>query len=179
MRFSTATHHLIYPVALVVLIVGLPSNPVHAENRCHEGFMPWRIPIESANDCVQIPGYNDHEEPRAPSGRVWATRWGAIAIGDTSSGGGVGAAGDMKSENAARKSAIKKCQATDGGESCKSGIFTYYNECAVVAWGSNGYAIRSANMLGLAGEAALSSCSQLYKECKIFYSDCSLPVRTR
>jgi hypothetical protein len=68
----------------------VPVHPVRAENGCPNGYTPARTPIESMSDCTAIPFYNDEPpEESVPPEPVWESRWGAIAIGNTSMGGGL------------------------------------------------------------------------------------------
>lgn len=105
------------------------------------------------------------------NGPVWETRWGAIATG----GGGLGAVTDMRSENQAKKAAIKQCKKTanDNGSKCKA--LSYYNQCAVIAWGASGYIFQRGVDLQTASSLGMQKCSSQYAECEIYYSGCSYP----
>jgi Domain of unknown function (DUF4189) len=165
---------------LCLLLCACPVISVHAENGCPAGFLPWRVPIESANDCVAI-SEDSEEEARltsnTPAAPKWVSRWGAIAIGSTAGGGGVGAVADQGNRRKAESAAVKRCRDTGGGKRCE--LFTYYDECAAVAWGSRAYAIRSAASVELASRAALDYCAGLTDGCRIFYTACSLPKPVR
>lgn len=120
-------------------------------------------------------GSDDSSEDDAAGsdGPVWETRWGAIATG----GGGLGAVTDMRSESQAKKAAIKQCKktASAGGSECKA--LTYYNQCAVIAWGASGYVFQRAADLVTASSLGMQKCSDQYEECEIYYSGCSYAKR--
>ena len=106
----------------------------------------------------------------------WETRWGAIAIG----GGGWGAVSDMSTEKQATKAAIKQCEETASGDDSKCrNAFSYYNQCAVIAWGATGYILQGAIDLPTASSLGMRKCSGEHAECEIFYSACSYPTRIR
>lgn len=115
--------------------------------------------------------------PAPPPAQQWVTRWGAIAIGSTASGGGFGTSIGISSKNQVEEVAVEKCKSTGGGEACKA--FSYRDQCAVVAWGTKNYTIQSAESIEVASELALGDCSAKTTDCQLFYSGCSLPVRVR
>jgi hypothetical protein len=77
------------------------SGTSSATNGCPYGESPTG-PRSDANPlgCVPDPQADNNGQPAQPSGR-WETRWGAIAIGSTVSGGGVGLIKNVKSMRAA------------------------------------------------------------------------------
>ncbi len=113
-----------------------------------------------------------------PSGPQWATRWGAIAMDPTASSGGVGVASDMKTQRAAEKAAIKQCRSKGGSKQCRLQV-AYDNQCGVIAWGDSYYTTANAETLDHAAEIGLKACSEKTGNCKIYYSNCSYPVRIR
>lgn len=152
---------------------------VRAENGCPAGYTPAKTPIESMSDCTAIHDYGQTDEPEPPPAPEpqWISRWGAIAIGSTASGGGVGTTTDQRSRRKAESVAIKQCRDTGGGKECK--VFSYYDQCAVVAWGTRSYVIRSAASIERASQVALDQCKAKTDDCRIFYSACSLPQPSR
>ena len=127
--------------------------------------------------CIQ-PG----AQPRACPGPFtpaaeWATRWGAIAIGSTATGGFFGASTNMRSKSQAEQAAAEKCKNTGGGDVCRA--YAYYNQCAVVAWGIKSYTLQTAETVDIATDLAMRDCSAKTQDCQLFYSACSLPVRVR
>lgn len=126
-------------------------------------------PLCASDGSDDSSGYDD-----SPSNsQVWEPRWGAISIG----GGGWGAVTDMRSENQAKKAAIRQCKqsATSSGSKCKA--FTYYNQCAVIAWGATGYIFQGAVDLATASSLGMQKCNAKHAECEIYYSGCSYPKR--
>ena len=163
---------LIYFAALFFMLC---SENVIAENGCPDGYQPWRIPMESPNDCALIPNYSK-QEPREPQVR-WATRWGAIAF--DGSKGILGAVTGAKSKKLANKAAIAQCRVNGGGDNCKKAPFSYYNQCAAIAWGDTTYRGGGRPTLAEAKKDALQSCSNATTSCKIVYADCSLAERVQ
>jgi Domain of unknown function (DUF4189) len=127
------------------------------------------IPI-CASDGSEDSSDSTNVEPQGP---IWEARWGAVAIG----GGGFGAVADQHTERVAIQAATKQCQTTaaDRGKNCKA--LSYYNQCAVLAWGSNGYIFQRAVDLPTATSEGMQKCSTQYDDCQIYYSACSLPKR--
>ena len=154
----------------LVLCLSLICGAVFAEGNCPDGMVP--IGGGGVVGCMPIEGSSN--APTQPRGH-WQTRWGAIAIGSTASGGGVGVSTDMLSKRQAEKAAMVKCKATGGGAECKISL-RYYNQCAVIAWGDTSGMVQGAETIKIASELALQKCSVRTTNCKILYSDCSLPV---
>ncbi len=143
-----------------------------AEGRCPDGYFP--IGGDSAGwlGCAPM-GSGSGAGDAALTQPQWETRWGAFATG----GGGWGAVTDMRSEAQARKYAIKQCKATAGSKSSKCEARTYYNQCAVVAWGAIGYTFQRAIDVPTASSLAMQQCQSADTECEIFYSGCSYAKR--
>ncbi len=118
----------------------------------------------------------------APQGKqlgpLWASRWGAIAIDSSVSSGGVGVSTDMKSQRAAEKKAITECKKSGGTKNCRLQI-SYDNQCAVIAWGDTYYNTANAQTINQASELALAQCSKNTSNCKIYYTNCTYPIRVR
>lgn len=122
--------------------------------------------------------YDSAPSAPAPPRAMWETRWGAIAIGRSDSDGGFGTSTNAKSKRRAEAAAVKQCRQTGGPDSqCK--VFSYYNQCAVVAWGLQSYTIQSAENADIAAQLALKLCSERTDDCQIFYSACSFAERVR
>jgi hypothetical protein len=142
---------------------------------CPPGYVPWQgigvtgcAPTGSGNDSGGV------LQPPDP-GPQWQTRWGAIAIG---SGGGFGAVGDLIGKRQAEKSAMKQCRArAKKASTCQ--VFSYYNQCAVVAWGTTNYTVQGAANIDRATQLAMSDCNQRSSDCQIFYTNCSYPQPVR
>lgn len=142
---------------------------------CPEGQQPAGNPTAgNPSGCVPY-SVGSTSRQHAPQGH-WETRWGVIAIGATTSGGGVGIAKNMTSKRSAEKAALSQCKATGGGEECKKNILRYFNQCAVIAWGDGSYSAQGAETIQIASDLAMQKCSSKTTNCKIYYADCSLPA---
>ena len=106
MRTRTNLHILIgCGIASFAGSLLIPMGSARSENGCPAGYEPWRIPPENINDCMVIPDYGAPPEDPMPSEPVWDSRWGAIAVGDTSGGNGFGVSSNMTSRRAAERAA--------------------------------------------------------------------------
>jgi hypothetical protein len=172
-------------IATLSIFLFASETDLLAENGCPNGYMPAKTPIESMSDCTAIPDYDYGDdapsealEPRKPE-PLWKTRWGAISVGSTASGGGVGVSTNQTSRRAAEDMAVQQCLEGKGGEICRTKVFSYHNQCAVIAWGEASYVVRSAATAARASTRALAECEEQTDDCIIFYSACSLPIRVR
>ena len=154
---------------LTIVLIGF-SGSVFAQFAPPAGGCPPGMHLEGFS-CV----YDQSPSRSRPPAQQWVTRWGAIAIGSTASGGGFGASTRMKSKRKAEAAAVKECKSSGGGSTCK--VFAYYDQCAVVAWGTRSYTIQSAESLEIATRLAVDGCSVKTDDCQVFYSGCSYPER--
>ena len=164
---------LFIAIMLLVAMSCFMTAPAAAENGCPNGYVPWKIPVESSSDCMAIPDYGTGavERPQVPA---WETNWGAVAIG----GGGWGVSANMRSEAKAKNAAVRQCRQTTSNKDAKCATLTYYNQCIATAWGSTGYATHTAENEQTAMSLAMQQCKDAGREdCKIFYSACSFPRR--
>lgn len=118
--------------------------------------------------------WKSEQQQSAPAVR-WADRWGAIAVSGNSV---VGVSEDQKSKRGAQTTAMTDCK-TRGGTGCEV-LIAYYNQCAALVV-SGRYATAAREELK---EMAISSATRDCKSkngdsCRVYYSGCSLPVRTR
>lgn len=158
------------PRALAFAACLLAAGVAHAQCRIGSGpDLGDGIPY-----CSELPS----EDYVVPSGPAWETRWGAIAVDPKASTGGIGLASDMKSRGAAEKAAMKMCRGNGGGKTCRIELY-YDNQCGVMAWGDDYYTTANAEGLEDASQLALSACAEHTQHCKVFYANCSYPVRTR
>jgi len=146
-----------------------------AVQACPPGYVPWQgIGVTGCAPTGSAGESGGALQPADP-GPQWQTRWGAIAIG---SGGGFGAAADLVSKRQAEKSAMKQCKArAKSAKSCR--VFSYYNQCAVVAWGATNYTVQGAANIDRATQLAMSDCSKRTSDCQIFYTNCNYPQPVR
>ena len=160
-----------WPLVGLLLLFG---TAVHAENGCPSGMIPANG--TNINSCVPIPpGYYSDQQQAKPPPPQWKSQWGAIA--SDAPKGILGTATDMASRSEAGQLAQADCQAK-GGAPCKLEI-TYDNECVTLAVGSKGYSINTGNTAETANKLAITTCSADGddSECRVYYSDCSLPVQ--
>jgi hypothetical protein len=140
---------------------------------CPPGQQPAGNPTAgNPSGCVPYPGPST--QPSRPVGR-WENRWGAVAIDNTVSPSSFGAVKNVKSKKEATKSAIKLCKQNGGGKGCKIDV-AYYNQCAVVTWGSTGYSTASGPDINETSQRSMERCNANYKNCKTYYAECSEPV---
>jgi hypothetical protein len=150
---------------------------LYAEGGCPSGFYP--MSGQGWQNCVPIPNYA--EQPRSgqnalPPPQRWEDRWGAVAT--DAAKGALGTASGVASEAIAEKVALKDCR-SNGGAHCELQI-SYLNTCAAMVIGDRGYTVRTGRTLDLAiGYGEKASCSQKDQTCHVYYTDCSLPVRTQ
>jgi hypothetical protein len=102
------------------------------------------------------------------------SRWGAIAI--SSSTENVGTVVGQDSRHEAEHIALQRCGVQDGIPDCKVKL-SYRNACAAYAWGGNRAGMASAPSIEEASLTALVECNKEGKECKVYYTECSLPER--
>ena len=166
---------------LPLLLLLFIHADVRAEGNCPDGFFPIGGGSAGWEGCAPMGPNTEgntesegHNQSAAPE-PDWETRWGAFATG----GGGWGAVTDMRSEGQARKAAIKQCKATAGSKSSKCEARTYYNQCAVVAWGAIGYTFQRAIDVPTGSSLAMQQCRSVDTECEVFYSACSYAKRAR
>jgi hypothetical protein len=139
---------------------------------CPSGFYPISSP--GVMGCAPIPGYGDSSRS-SQSSPEWQTRWGAIAVDGRK--GSLGTAVGMQSKGVAESTAMIECQAK-GGENCEVDL-AYYNQCAVMILGSSKLNTASAATIEEATQVGMKTCTASDTNCRVYYSDCSYPVRTR
>jgi hypothetical protein len=159
-----------------LLMVGswlLCTSAAHAEGGfCPPGTIDHNNGRAPAIVCSPIPGYGQQRAPQ-PLPQQWERRWGAIATG-----GALGVAADKLSEQEAKKTAMSNC-VVNGGTYCKIDA-VYDNQCAVIVLGANGYNTPNAATVEKATELGMKTCRDAGSpDCRVVYSDCSLPVRIR
>jgi hypothetical protein len=98
----------------------------------------------------------------------WQNRYAAVAIGIAQNGGGsFGASTDHTSKRRAEKAAKAQCSAS-GAKECEI-MASYYNQCAVVAWGDTGSSTSTGPDIDEVTQRVLSRCNATYKNCRIYY----------
>lgn len=155
-------------ISLLFLVMSIFSCEAMSQV-CPYGAYPGRL--DEPQICLPPPADDSQ------SGVRWATRWGAIAIDGTK--GILGAVIGAKSKKLANKAAIAQCRANGGGDNCKKAPFSYYNQCAAIAWGDTTYRGGGRPAVEEAKRDAMQSCSNATTSCKIVYAGCSLPDRVK
>lgn len=163
---------------LLVMGMGLfsLSGSASAEGGCPSGMIPYSG--TDLSSCGPVPaGYygssgNGTTESSAPPVR-WTDTWGAITVDNTLSK--VGVVTDQPNKRAAEKAAAADCRAR-GGANCVVKL-TYFNQCAVIVWGDQGYNIAAAATAGEATEIGMKSCGKADANCQVFYTGCSFAKR--
>lgn len=160
--------------ALIAILILFATAP-HAEGGCPQGMIPANG--TNINSCVPIPPgyYQNQQEVQQPAPPVWAERWGALAT-DTAKGV-LGAAKDMASAEQAEQAALADC-AAKGGTQCKSEGW-YGNGCIAMIVGDKNLNVHTGKNLNEAIQLGVDVCGKEDKNCHVYYSDCSLPVRIR
>ena len=157
----------------MLLALSLSSWVVHAENGCPAGQIPHSGTDPSS--CGPIPNYyNNTQQPQAPR-VVWVSQWGAVAT--DSAAGALGGVTGLSSKQAAERAAMSDCQAK-GGSNCVLHL-SYDNECASMSVGDKILIVVSDLTLDKATQLSQQKCGEQDKNCRVYYSACSLPQRTQ
>ncbi|RST44883.1 DUF4189 domain-containing protein [Variovorax sp. DXTD-1] len=159
---------------LTVSLWLLGTGVAYAEGNCPDGYYP--IGGRDFAGCAPIPGSGSQRQAPQQPVEQWERRWGAIA---TSVPDGIlGVSTDRSSKREASQTAISDC-AAKGGLNCK--IETAYdNQCAAVVVGDGAYNAPIAATMDKAVEIGMKTCRDGgLANCHVYYSACSLPVRTR
>lgn len=161
----------------LVLWLLVLSGLARAEQGCPDGYVPVFQGGTQNRTCVvdyNLPVWQEQNQGSAQSVEQWENRWGAIAVDDD--GAVVGVAADQASESAAQSFAMQDCRSR-GGAACDVKI-AYYNQCAALVAADVGYHTYRAPTLQVAERDALGICRREgMKNCRVYYSGCSLPVR--
>lgn len=101
---------------------------------------------------------------------------GSLAIGG---GDGFGASNSLSSKRQAEKAALKQCQlsAKRGSSACE--VFSYYNQCAFIAWGDRSYTVQGAADIPRATTFAMDYCDHKTINCEIINPNYNYSVRAR
>lgn len=167
--------HLKFRLILSCAVL-LITGDLNAEGgTCPQGYYPVNSP--GVMGCAPIPDYGSQDSgdsPYEPTPR-WKTQWVSIAFGVN----GLGVAPNMPSKRKAEKAALDKCREM-GGMDCHINLTTY-NQCVAVAGGGHTAPTAGAADLKTAESLVMEDCVKdpANKECKVYYSACSYPIRVR
>ncbi len=131
--------------------------------------LPMSDPNSPQYNTVYLPSL----ENAAPPQERWADRWGAIAT--DADNAKLGAVVGMASETKAKRAALETCK-NNGGTNCRIDI-SYYNQCAVLVTGDRMYSTARGATVEEAEKLGFGKCQNADVNCRVYYSDCSLPVR--
>jgi hypothetical protein len=160
---------------LVASLWLLGTGGAHAEGGCPPGMYPFQFAPNQPTSCAPIPSAGNQQAPQPPS-EQWERRWGAIAT--DAPNGVIGVTIDKRSKREASQAAVSDCQ-QQGGVNCRIDV-AYDNQCAVLVVGVNGYNTPNAATAEKATELGMKTCRDAGSpDCRVLYSACSLPVRTR
>lgn len=168
-----------FSLALLALgsVALMPLDEAQAQSgpqgACPAGY--FEIEGVGWKNCAPLPS---NAAPPADLGPKWQTRWGAIVVGLTPNGSELKASSGQASRRKAEKQALSDCKKMPGVKDCRVEI-SYYNQCGVIAWGDNYYHTARAGTKSDASAMALEGCSEKTTNCRIFYADCSYPIRIR
>lgn len=148
------------------LLAFLSSNAA-AEGACPPGQYQTTPAGQGPVGCAPM--------PESQSSTRWLDRWGAIA---NDASGHWGISSGMATEKKASQSALKECRSRKGTD-CVIRI-TYHNQCVAAAANGSIALYTSAASEKKAVEDAMLRCERepAEKECWIYYSGCSLPIRS-
>lgn len=163
----------------ILMLMGLcmlPGLALAEGGTCPAGYYP--IGGQGAMGCAPIPGYQSNEgaESAAVPQARWAKTWGAIAIDETVTTGGIGTVTGLPDKQTADAAALSSCRSSGGTSGCRLHL-SYENQCAVIVSGVNYLSTHRAETVEQASELALQKCGQQTTSCKIYYSACSTPVQ--
>lgn len=164
---------------LYVFLVALLALPLTtlAEGNCPPGYYPIGGDAAGWHGCAPMDGgVGNQQEEDAPqeAQEEWEDRWGAIATAN----GAFGVSVSKRSKEQAAQEALAECKRNAGKEACKLKP-PYYNQCAALAWGNTTNIVARGPDLHEVEQRAADLCSKETKNCRIYYSACSLPVRVR
>lgn len=140
-----------------------------------QGCPPGQYPVvgQGWNYCAPVPGAETQQEPEAQEAK-WQTQWQALA---TDVGKGVlGTSKNQPSQGSAETAAIKDCNSR-GGENCVLQI-SHGNGCIAMVVGDKVLNTNGGATRGEAEQKGIRMCAAEDKNCRVYYSDCSPPVRT-
>ncbi|WP_414674525.1 DUF4189 domain-containing protein [Luteibacter sp.] len=159
-----------YFITLCLILLSLTAGQARAEGGCPPGQYPQQG--QGWQTCVPIPGYNQGQDQVTPP-PLWQSRWQAISTDVDKAV--LGKSIDTATQKDAEKLALQDCQ-TQGGTNCKIAI-SYGNGCVALAAGDVLVSTGSGASKPEAEQRAIGKCATGAKDCRVYYSACSPPVR--
>ena len=158
----------------LALWVALSVNcaSIYAEGgSCPNGYYP--VNGYGVSGCAPIPGYNQRLQTPPSAQTQWRSRWGAIATDEVN--GVVGSSSGLSREAHAKEAALADCK-SKGGESCRFAV-SYANGCGAMIAGDNRFNVDRAATEQEAIEIGMRTCQREDKNCRVYFTSCSYPVR--
>ncbi|MBX9403418.1 DUF4189 domain-containing protein [Lysobacter sp. BMK333-48F3] len=159
-------------LCLVVLALAFWAGGAYAQ-------CPAGIPSAGNPQCVppNAPGWGHNSssgEPARPE-PVWKRTWGAIAADGVSAA--LGTASGIDSRESAEQIALMECSER-GGKDCVLDV-SYYDQCAVLVTGDKRYLVQTAVSIERATEVGMQKCNAKDTNCRVYYSNCTAPIRVQ
>jgi len=159
---------------LLLMVAGLLWNGL-AQAQCPPGMYAFQFAPNQPSSCAPIPGNGNQQTPQQPAPQ-WERRWGAVAIDSPKAVMGV--AVDKRSKREASLAAASDCE-RQGGADCEIEA-AYDNQCVAVITSNDSHNTPIALTVDQAVAIGMKTCRDAGRSnCRVYYSACSLPVRTR
>lgn len=158
-------------LASIAIFLGLILMCTHARAQV-AGCAPGDIPMTAGGVSTCLPGNAQPEQPQAPAPK-WETRWGAIAT--DADKGVIGSVSGASSKADAKRAAMDDCR-TKGGDHCLLQM-PFSNGCAAVVVGDSVFNVAADETVDRASQAGIQQCGKSSKNCHVYFSLCSPPVR--
>lgn len=168
-KLDVFRHSFRFYIAVAALVFG----PLAYSQGCPPGQYP--VVGQGWNYCAQAPGSAAPQEPSLPPPR-WKSQWQAFA-GDSAKGI-LGTSKNLLSQQTAESAAISDCR-QKGGSDCVL-LISAANGCMALIAGDKRLKARDGDTKNDAEQKALNACeNDADTNCHVYYSECSLPVRTQ
>lgn len=154
------------------LLLLLATSAIHAQSvtACPPGMVPYGAGV-CGDDQSDQPA--QQQAPQAPAMR-WLPAYGAIALDVPM--GFLGSVTNLPSQSQANVAALQDCRAK-GGTDCHLAL-SYGNECAAMVISDPGFNVTPGETLDIAQKKAMKECTDGgRKNCRVYYTACSLPKR--
>jgi len=161
---------------LLLGFLQLTSNGINAQTACPPGMTPYGAGVCGYDNSQQQGAPAQHQKlPSKPLPQQWEDHYGAIATDEPR--GAMGASTDLPDRQSAENSAMRDCRAK-GGMNCTVQI-SYGNQCVAMVVGGKIFNVNSGSTVIQATEKGMELCTPVANDCHVYYSACSLPVRTQ
>lgn len=159
---------------LLLALLGFASLS-HAQVSCPPGMIPYGT-AQDQSVCGPDPNAQQGQDQGSQQPAImWISRWGAIATDGKV--GALGTSTGLDSQRQAERAALAQCKAK-GGTQCDVDL-SYANGCAVMIVGDNTHNSNLGQSIDEATDKAMKVCNANDKNCRVFYTGCSLPRRAQ